>query len=49
MKLFKEITADTVKSSQVGVSSIAGAAKGAAADAGAGLGSIWDTIKNVVK
>jgi peptidoglycan hydrolase-like protein with peptidoglycan-binding domain len=41
MKLFKEITADTVKASQV--PSVAGAA----AAAGAGMRSIWDTIKGV--
>ena len=49
MKLFKEITADTVKASQVPASSIPGAAKTVAADAGAGLRSIWDTIKSVFK
>ena len=43
MKLFKEITADTVKASQV--PNIAGAA----AAAGAGMRSIWDTIKGVFK
>jgi peptidoglycan hydrolase-like protein with peptidoglycan-binding domain len=43
MKLFKEITADTVKASQV--PNIAGAV----ADAGAGLRSIWDTVKSVFK
>ena len=42
MKIFKEITADTVKASQVNV-------PGAAADAAGGLRSIWDTIKNVFK
>ena len=41
MKLFKEITADTVKASQV--PNVAGAA----AAAGAGMRSIWDTIKSV--
>ncbi len=46
MKLFKEITPDTVKSSQV-PGSVVGAAKSAAADAGAGLRNIWDTIKGV--
>jgi peptidoglycan hydrolase-like protein with peptidoglycan-binding domain len=45
MKLFKEITPDTVKASQV---SATDAAKGMVADAGAGLRSIWDTIKSVV-
>jgi peptidoglycan hydrolase-like protein with peptidoglycan-binding domain len=56
MKLLKEITADTVKSSQVPISaateSQASAATGAqrlvAADAG-GTRSIWDTIKSVSK
>jgi len=43
MKLFKEITADTVRASQV--PNVAG---GAAA-AGAGMRSIWDTIKSVFK
>ena len=43
MKLFKEITADTVKASQV--PNVAGAA----ATAGAGMRSIWDTIKSVFK
>ena len=43
MKLFKDITADTVKASQV--PSVAGAA----AAAGSGMRSIWDTIKNVFK
>jgi peptidoglycan hydrolase-like protein with peptidoglycan-binding domain len=47
MKLFKEITADTVKASQV--PDITGAAKTAVADAGAGLRSIWDTVKSVFK
>ena len=49
MKLFKEITGDTVKASQVPASGIADAAKTAVADAGAGLHSIWDTIKSVFK
>ena len=53
MKLFKEITADTVKASQVPASSIPASSSGApttvAADAGAGLRSIWDTIKSVFK
>jgi len=56
MKLFKEITADTVKSSQVPASAVAevpaGAAGGAqrvvAADAD-GAHSIWDTIRSVFK
>jgi peptidoglycan hydrolase-like protein with peptidoglycan-binding domain len=43
MKLFKEITADTVKASQVPN------AAGASAAAGAGMRSIWDTIKSVFK
>jgi hypothetical protein len=43
MKLFKEITADTVKASQVPK------VTGAAAAAGAGMRSIWDTIKGVFK
>ena len=53
MKLFKEVTADTVKSSQVPASSItdnvADAAKNVAAGASAGVRSIWDTIKSVFK
>jgi peptidoglycan hydrolase-like protein with peptidoglycan-binding domain len=52
MKLFPQVTADTVKASQVPASSIpdvAGAAKTAAADAAAGVRSIWDTIKSVFK
>lgn len=54
MKLFKEITPDTVKASQVSASSIpeagkiAEAAKSVAADAGSGLRSIWDTLKSFV-
>ena len=48
MKLFKEITADTVKASQVSASSVAEAAKSVAADAGSGLRSIWDTLKSIV-
>jgi peptidoglycan hydrolase-like protein with peptidoglycan-binding domain len=48
MKLFNEITAATVKASQVPVSSIPDLAKTAVADAGAGLRSIWDTIKSIV-
>jgi peptidoglycan hydrolase-like protein with peptidoglycan-binding domain len=49
MNLFKEITADTVNASQVPASSIQDAAGKIAADAGAGLRSIWDTIKGVFK
>jgi peptidoglycan hydrolase-like protein with peptidoglycan-binding domain len=48
MQLYKEITADTVKQSQVPGASIAEAAKSVVADAGAGLRSIWDTIKSIV-
>ena len=48
MKLFKEITPDTVKASQVSASSIAEAAKSVVADAGSGLRSIWDTLKSIV-
>ena len=48
MKLFKAITPDTVKASQVSASSVAEAAKSVAADAGAGLRSIWDTLKSIV-
>lgn len=49
MQLFKEITADTVKSSMVpSVPDVAAAAKSVAADAGAGLRSIWDTIKKAL-
>jgi peptidoglycan hydrolase-like protein with peptidoglycan-binding domain len=56
MKLFKEITADTVKSSQIPASAVAeppaspaGAQRPVvAADAG-GMRSIWDTIKSVFK
>jgi peptidoglycan hydrolase-like protein with peptidoglycan-binding domain len=52
MNLFKEITADTVKSSQVpastGVKPVA-SAKVAAADASGGLRSIWDTVKSAFK
>jgi peptidoglycan hydrolase-like protein with peptidoglycan-binding domain len=49
MKLFKEITADTVKSSQVPASAIGtpvAAVKVAAADAGGGLRGLWDTVKS---
>jgi peptidoglycan hydrolase-like protein with peptidoglycan-binding domain len=53
MKLFKEVTADTVKASQVPASSItdnvADAAKHVAAGASASVRSIWDTIKSVFK
>lgn len=48
MQLFREITPDVVKQSQVPASSVTEAAKGAVADAGAGLRSIWDTIKSFV-
>jgi peptidoglycan hydrolase-like protein with peptidoglycan-binding domain len=48
MQLFKEITPDTVKASQVSASSVAEAAKSVAADAGSGLRSIWDTLKSIV-
>jgi peptidoglycan hydrolase-like protein with peptidoglycan-binding domain len=53
MKLFKEITPDTVKASQVSASipeagKITEAAKTVAADAGSGLRSIWDTLKSFV-
>lgn len=43
MNLFKEITADTVKASQVPN------AAGTTVTAGAGMRSIWDTIKGVFK
>jgi peptidoglycan hydrolase-like protein with peptidoglycan-binding domain len=49
MKLFKEITADTVKSSQVPAAPVGtpvASAEVAAADAGGGLRSIWDTVKS---
>jgi peptidoglycan hydrolase-like protein with peptidoglycan-binding domain len=49
MKLFKEITADTVKSSQIPASALVDVAKTAAADTGTGLRSIWDTIKSTFK
>jgi peptidoglycan hydrolase-like protein with peptidoglycan-binding domain len=50
MKLFKEITADTVRSSQVPAASASGpAAAPQAADAGSGVRSIWDTIKSAFK
>ena len=48
MQLFKEITPDTVKASQVSTSSIPEAAKAAAADVGSGMRSIWDTLKSFV-
>ena len=52
MKLFPEMTQETVKASQVPASAIAdaaGAAKTAAADAASAVRSIWDTIKGVFK
>ena len=54
LKLFPQITPDTVKASQVPASSVPAAAgtpgvAAVAADAGAGLRSIWDTIKSVFK
>jgi hypothetical protein len=55
MKLFPEVTAATaatVAASQVPASAVSDAveaAKGAVADAGAGMRSIWDTIKSVFK
>lgn len=53
MKLFPQITTDTVRASQVPASSIPAAGgsgvTAVAADAGAGLRSIWDTIKSVFK
>ena len=51
MKVFKEITADTVKSSQIPASVVVdapGAAK-ATSDTGAAVRSIWDTIKSAFK
>ncbi|MET0653461.1 MAG: peptidoglycan-binding protein [Hyphomicrobiaceae bacterium] len=48
MKLFKEITPDTVKASQVSASSVTEAAKNVAADVGSGMRSIWDTLKSIV-
>jgi peptidoglycan hydrolase-like protein with peptidoglycan-binding domain len=48
MKLFKEITPETVKASQVSASAIPEAAKTVAADVGSGMRSIWDTIKSFV-
>jgi peptidoglycan hydrolase-like protein with peptidoglycan-binding domain len=52
MKLFAEVTQETVKASQVPASSIpdvAGAAASVAASTAAGVRSIWDTIKSVFK
>jgi peptidoglycan hydrolase-like protein with peptidoglycan-binding domain len=52
MQLYKEITADVVKASQVNASmlpDIGGAAKAAVSEAGAGMRSIWDTIKSAFK
>jgi len=52
MKLFKEITADTVRSSQVAASQVtdaAGATKAGTANAGSGVRSIWDTITSAFK
>ena len=53
MKLFKEINAETVKSSQVPAAAVsdttAGAPKMVAAEAGSEMRSIWDTIKSVFK
>ena len=48
MQLFREITPDVVKQSQVPASSVVEAAKDAVASAGSGLRSIWDTIKSMV-
>jgi peptidoglycan hydrolase-like protein with peptidoglycan-binding domain len=47
MKPFKEITAETVKASQVPASSVAD--RRGRASAGGGLRSIWDTVKSVFK
>ncbi len=52
MKLFPEVTKDTVAASQVPASAVTDAveaAKGVVADAGAGVRSIWDTIKSIFK
>jgi peptidoglycan hydrolase-like protein with peptidoglycan-binding domain len=52
MKLFKEITPDTVKMSQVPASAAAGAAAAggtAQASVTGGLRSLWDTITSVLK
>jgi peptidoglycan hydrolase-like protein with peptidoglycan-binding domain len=52
MKLFPEVTQETVKASQVPASSIpdiAGPAASVAAGAASGVRSIWDTIKSVFK
>ena len=49
MRLFPEVTAETVKASQVPASLIADAAGAVAANTASGLRSIWDTIKSVFK
>jgi peptidoglycan hydrolase-like protein with peptidoglycan-binding domain len=52
MKLFPEVTQATVAASQVPASAVSeavDAAKGVVADAGAGMRSIWDTIKSIFK
>jgi peptidoglycan hydrolase-like protein with peptidoglycan-binding domain len=54
MKLFKEITPETVRASQVSAPApalvdAAAAPKTISADAGVGLRSIWDTIKSAFK
>jgi peptidoglycan hydrolase-like protein with peptidoglycan-binding domain len=54
MKLFKEVTPETVKMSQVsaptgGAAPAAAAAGTAQASAGSGLRSIWDTITSILK
>lgn len=57
MKLFKEVTADTVKMSQVPASAVAGqptagtpaSAGTAQATASGGLRSLWDTITSILK
>lgn len=55
MKLFKEVTPETVKMSQVPASSIPAAAgapaaaEAAQASAGGGLRSLWDTITSILK
>ncbi len=52
MKLFPEVTQATVAASQLPASAVSDAveaAKGAIADAGAGMRSIWDTIRNIFK
>jgi len=49
MKLFKEMTPEVVKQSQVsGPAPAGGGSKGVVADVGGGLRSIWDTIKSMV-